>query len=209
MESTPVSAVKQGVRIEVVTIIWMLIEMIISVSAGLAAHSLLLTAFGVDSLIELVSGGILLRRLQMQISEGDLDRVKRAEQRAAWIVAVSLGLLCVYVLISSIHGLLAHSIPDSSPVGILVSAIAMLIMPYLAVTKRRISRIMNSDALAGDAVNSITCAYMAGTVLVGLLLNSLFGWWWSEYAAALVFLLWLVRETLETFEEARKGNLVE
>jgi divalent metal cation (Fe/Co/Zn/Cd) transporter len=77
MESTPVSAVKQGVRIEVVTIIWMLIEMIISVSAGLAAHSLLLTAFGVDSLIELVSGGILLRRLQMQISEGDLDRVKR------------------------------------------------------------------------------------------------------------------------------------
>jgi divalent metal cation (Fe/Co/Zn/Cd) transporter len=209
MESTRVSAPRQGIRIEVVTIIWMVIEMLVSISAGLAAHSLLLTAFGVDSLIELVSGGTLLWRLQMQISGGDLERVKRAEQRAAWIVAVSLALLCVYVLISSIYGLLTHSNPDGSPVGILVSAIAVLIMPYLAVTKRRISRIMNSDALAGDAVNSITCAYMAGTVLVGLLLNSLFGWWWSEYAAALVFLIWLVRETRETFEEAHKVDPLE
>ena len=76
-------------------------------------------------------------------------------------------------------------------------------MPYLAITKRRIAKQIKSEALAGDAINSITCAYMAGTVLVGLGLNILFGWWWIEYVAALLFLFWLVRETWEAFEEAR------
>jgi len=79
-------------------------------------------------------------------------------------------------------------------------------MPYLAVNKRRIAKRIHSDALAGDAANSITCAYMAGTVLVGLTLNSLFGWWWVENVAALLFLVWLVRETWETFEDARQGQ---
>ncbi len=91
--------------------------------------------------------------------------------------------------------------------GIAVSAAAVLIMPYLAVNKRRIARRIHSDALAGDAANSITCAYMAGTVLVGLGLNSLFGWWWAENVAALLFLVWLVRETIEAFEDARHGEI--
>jgi divalent metal cation (Fe/Co/Zn/Cd) transporter len=77
-------------------------------------------------------------------------------------------------------------------------------MPYLAVTKRRIAKRMKSEALAGDATNSITCAYMAGTVLVGLVLNILFGWWWVEDIAALVFLIWLLRETMEAFGEVRE-----
>jgi divalent metal cation (Fe/Co/Zn/Cd) transporter len=72
----------------------------------------------------------------------------------------------------------------------------------IAISKRRISNQIHSDALAGDAVSSITCAYMAGTVLIGLLLNFLLGWWWIEDIAALVFLIWLGRETREAFEEA-------
>ncbi len=76
-------------------------------------------------------------------------------------------------------------------------------MPYLAARKRFVATRIQSDALAGDAVNSITCAYMAGTVLLGLVLNAAFGWWWAEDLAALLFLVWLVRETVEAFEEAR------
>jgi divalent metal cation (Fe/Co/Zn/Cd) transporter len=72
------------------------------------------------------------------------------------------------------------------------------------VSKRRISKRINSAALAGDAANSLTCAYMAATVLAGLLLNVLFGFWWVEYVAALGFLAWLVKETLEVFAEARE-----
>jgi divalent metal cation (Fe/Co/Zn/Cd) transporter len=74
------------------------------------------------------------------------------------------------------------------------------------VTKRRISKRINSVALAGDATNSITCAYMAAAVLVGLVLNTLFGLWWAENIAALVFLVWLIQETLEALEEAREEN---
>jgi divalent metal cation (Fe/Co/Zn/Cd) transporter len=196
--------VRQGVRIEVVSIVWMVIEMAVSIGAGIQAHSVLLTAFGVDSLIELVSGSMLLWRLRMESLGNGLSGVEQAERRAAWVVAISLGLLCLYVLALSLFGVFAHSEPDRSPIGIAVSAAAVLFMPYLASVKRRISRRIDSEALAGDAVNSITCAYMAGTVLVGLLLNALFGWWWSEYAAALLFLVWLIRETVEAFEEARE-----
>jgi divalent metal cation (Fe/Co/Zn/Cd) transporter len=204
MNTTRTADISLGLRIEVITVAWMLVEMAVSVGAGLAAGSALLVAFGIDSLIELVSGGVLLWRLRVERRGGDPQRVEWAEHRAAWIVAVSLGLLCIYVLVSSIAGLVTHSRPDGSPTGIAVCAAAVVIMPFLAVSKRRISRRLDSEALAGDAVNSITCAYMAGTVLAGLGLNILFGWWWVEYAAALVFLVWLIRETIEAFEEARK-----
>jgi divalent metal cation (Fe/Co/Zn/Cd) transporter len=195
-----------GVRIEVITILWMVVEMGVSIGAGIAAGSVLLTAFGVDSLIELVSGSILLWRLSTENRGGDLGSVRRAERRAAWVVAASLSLLCAYVLISSVYLLLIHAKPESSLIGIGISAAALLIMPWLAVSKRRISKRINSVALAGDSANSLTCAYMAATVLAGLVVNALFGLWWVEYVAALVFLAWLVQETREVFAEAREEN---
>jgi divalent metal cation (Fe/Co/Zn/Cd) transporter len=206
MDATRTTDVRMGVRIEVITILWMVIEMAVSIGAGIAARSVLLTAFGMDSLIELVSGAILLWRLSTENRGGDLGSVRRAERRAAWVVAISLSLLCAYVLISSITLLLIHAKPESSLVGIGISTAALLIMPWLAVSKRRISKRINSAALAGDSANSMTCAYMAATVLAGLALNTLFGLWWVEYAAALVFLVWLVKETWEVFTEVRDEN---
>lgn len=203
--TTRATDIRMGVQIEIITIIWMVIEMVVSVGAGIAAKSILLTAFGLDSLIELVSGSILLWRLSIESRGGDLKSVERSERQATWVVAVSLVLLCAYVLISSVYGLFSHSKPESSVIGIGVSAAALFIMPFLAVSKRRISKRIDSAALAGDATNSITCATMAGTVLVGLVLNTLFGLWWAEYIAALIFLIWLIQETREVFEEARVG----
>jgi divalent metal cation (Fe/Co/Zn/Cd) transporter len=200
---TRASDIRMGVRIELITIIWMVIEMVVSIGAGVAARSVLLTAFGLDSLIELVSGSILLWRLSVERRGGDLERVEKAEHSATWVVAVTLALLCAYVLLSSFYGLITRSKPDSSILGIGVSAAALLIMPFLAVSKRRISRRINSAALAGDAANSVTCAIMAATVLVGLVINTLFGLWWAEYIAALVFLIWLSQETRQVFAEAR------
>ena len=203
METTRATEIRLGIRIEVISIIWMVIEMAVSIGAGIAAGSILLTAFGIDSLIELVSGGILLWRLIVESQGGDVDRVEQAEHRAAWVVAVTLGMLCVYVLVSAVYGLMIHTKPESTVVGIGISAAAVVIMPYLAGIKRRVSTRIHSEALAGDAVESITCAYMAGTVLIGLALYALFGWWWVEYIAALLFLVWLARETREAFEEVR------
>ncbi len=204
MDSNRTTDLKMGVRIEVITILWMVVEMSVSIGAGIAARSVLLTAFGVDSLIELVSGSILLWRLSTENRGEDLGSVRQAERRAAWVVAVSLSMLCVYVLISSVYLLLTHAKPESSVIGIGISAAALLIMPWLAVSKRRISKRINSAALAGDSANSMTCAYMAATVLVGLVFSTLFGLWWVEYVAALVFLVWLVLETREVFAEARE-----
>jgi divalent metal cation (Fe/Co/Zn/Cd) transporter len=200
MNTSRVNQVHLGIRIEIVTILWMVIEVGASIAAGIAARSFLLIAFGIDSLIELASAGLLLWRLQVEDRGEDPRKVEAAEHKAARGVAVSLALLCVYVLISAITSLLTRSKPDASPLGIGVSAAALLVMPYLAIRKRRIAKVIHSRALAGDAVNSITCAAMAGTVLIGLVLNALLGWWWAEAAAALVFLAWLGRETWEAFD---------
>ncbi len=114
--------VRAGVRIEIFTIAWMVVEMAVSIGAGIAAGSVLLVAFGLDSLIELVSGGMLLWRLGVESRGGDVERVERAEQRAERVVAVTLTLLCVYVLVSAVYGLIAHTTPENSPLGIGVSA---------------------------------------------------------------------------------------
>ena len=206
METTRTTDIRSGVQIEVISIIWMVIEMAVSIGAGIAARSILLTAFGIDSLIELISGGILLWRLQVESRGGDVERVEQAEHRAEQIVAITLGMLCVYLFISAVYSLIVRSKPETTLLGIGISAAAVVIMPYLALVKRRVSNRIHSEALAGDAVESITCAYMAGTVLIGLLLNTIFGWWWAEHIAALVFLFWLGRETLEAFEEARSES---
>ena len=180
--------------------------MSVSIGAGLAARSALLTAFGIDSLIELVSAGILVWRLEVESRGASAERVERAERRAAWIVAASLALLCLYVLASAAYELATRAGAERSIPGIAIAALAVAIMPVLALFKRRIARRIHSEALWGDAANSITCAAMAGTVLLGLALDGLAGWWWAEPVAALLFLAWLARETREAFEEAREGS---
>jgi divalent metal cation (Fe/Co/Zn/Cd) transporter len=195
--------VRAGVRLEVFTVLWMIVEAVVAIGAGILAGSLLLVAFGLDSVIELISGAILLWRLVVETRGGDIERIESAERRAAWVVFVCLALLCAYVLVAALYGLFTHSKPESSPVGIVLAATAVLVMPWLAVSKRRVAARIGSGALRGDAASSLTCGYMAATVLVGLLLNALLGWWWAEDLAALVFLLWLAQETREALAEAR------
>src|SRR5437016_4371404 len=97
-------ALRTGVLVEVVTIVWMVIEAIVAIGAGVLAGSLLLVAFGIDSIIELVTGGALLWRLTTEERGGSLERVERAENRAAWITGVGLVLLCIYVVVSAVTG---------------------------------------------------------------------------------------------------------
>lgn len=197
-------AVRVGVRIEVFTLAWMVVEAAVSIGAGVVAGSLLLVAFGLDSVIELATGGILLWRLAIEARGGDVEQVEHAEGRAGWVVAVALALLCVYVLASSVYGLVTRLRPESSVVGIGISAAAVVVMPGLGIIKRRLAARLDSGALRGDAASAFTCGYMAATVLVGLALNALLHWWWAEDIAALVFLFWLAGETREALEEARE-----
>lgn len=115
---------------------------------------------------------------------------------------MTLLLLCLYVVTFASVGLATQSKPDTSVPGIVISVAAVIVMPYLAFSKRRLGERIDSSALRGDAAESLTCAYMAATVLVGVVLNAAFGWWWADDIASIVFLGWLARETKAAFEEA-------
>ncbi len=199
-------AVRAGVRVEQLTIAWMVVEAAVAIGAGILARSVLLTAFGIDSVIELVTGGVLLWRLMTEARGGSLGRVERAEHRAAWVIGVGLALLCLYVVASAALSLLVHNKAESSGVGLALAVAAVIGMPILARRKRAIAVHIDSAALRGDAACSITCAYMAGTLLVGLALNAAFRWWWVDGVAALALLYWLIPEAREALEGARAGR---
>ena len=165
-----------GVRIELVTIIWMTIEASIAIVTGFATHSVSLQGFGIDSIIELISGGVLLWRLRVEQRGGTTGVVERAERRAAWITAISLFALAVYIVGDSAFAFLTRSRPEASWWGIGLAISATIVMPLLWQGKLRVARRIESAALKADAMCSITCAYMAITLLVGLLLNKFFGW---------------------------------
>lgn len=200
------ASLQVGVRIESLTVGWMLLEAVLSVGAGVIAHSLVLVAFGLDSVIELVSGGILLWRLTVQARGASLEQVERAERRAAWVVALALVGLMLYMVGSSGLDLITRAKPETSLVGLVVAAIAVIGMPLLAWRKRQIATQLDSAALRGDAACSMTCAAMAATLFVGLAITTLFGWWWADSIAALAFLIWLVPEAREAWEGARAGK---
>lgn len=198
--------VRAGIRWETVTVIWMAIEAVVGIGAGILAHSVLLTAFGIDSVIELVSGGALLWRLRTEAQGGSLERVEWAENRAAWIAGLGLALLCLYILVTSGLSLWAHNQPDRSLAGIGLAIAALILMPVLVVKKRKIAAKINSRALRADAACSLTCAYMAATLLAGLAVTALSGWWWVDAVAALGLLYWIVPEAREAIENARAGR---
>jgi divalent metal cation (Fe/Co/Zn/Cd) transporter len=199
-------AAQAGVHIEQVTVGWMALEAALAIGAGIAAHSFLLVAFGLDSVIELISGGILLWRLTVQARGTSLERVELAERRSAWVVACALLGLSAYIVASAGVSLYTHARPDTSLIGLSVAAAAVIGMPLLARRKRQLAAQLDSAALRGDAACSVTCAAMAAALFAGLALHALLGWWWADSVAALAFLFWLLPEAHEALEGARAGK---
>ena len=196
-------AARQAVRLEIVTVIWMALEAALAIGAGVVARSVVLTAFGVDSVVELLSGTVLVWRMSVEAGGAGIARVDRVERRATIAAAVLLVLLCAYLVISSIGGLLLGIRPEGSVLGIVVAAVAVIGMPLLAWAKRRVNRRLQSAALRADIAETVTCAYMAGVTLAGVALSMLPGAWWLQYVAAIALLIWLVPETKEALEAAR------
>ncbi|HEV2415957.1 MAG TPA: cation transporter [Candidatus Dormibacteraeota bacterium] len=202
------AALRRGVRLEEFTVAWMALEAVLAIAAGVAARSVLLTAFGADSLIELLSGVTLLWRLRVEAGGRDSARVEFVEQRAVWISAALLILLCAYVALTSIAGFVLRIEPERSWLGVAVSAAAVVVMPWLAGRKRAANQTIQSSALRADVAESVTCAYLAGVTLIGAAINAVSGLWWVEYVAAVFLLWWLVPEAREALEDARRGPRV-
>jgi divalent metal cation (Fe/Co/Zn/Cd) transporter len=197
------SNLRAGVIVEWVTIAWMMVEAAVSLRAGIAASSIALLAFGIDSVIELVSAGALLRRLVLERESTPVDsqRVERAERVASRVVGWSLVALAVYVTLDSGYDLWTHVAPDASLWGMAIAAGAVVVMPILVRVKLRVATSINSAALKSDAMCGVACAYMAGTLLVGLALCAAFGWWWADPVAALGVVYFIVREAREALTD--------
>jgi divalent metal cation (Fe/Co/Zn/Cd) transporter len=181
-----------------ITIGWMTIEGAASLLLGWASKSLLLEAFGIDSVIELFSGFVLLWRLRVEASgAAGTERAEEVERRAARYVGYSLYALVLYVALNSGYGLfIAKRITDTheSVWGILIGLVAKIGMPILAAYKLKIAARLNSRALRADAIESITCGYLSIVLMVGLAATWLLGWWWLDSVAALALIPFLIKE---------------
>ena len=173
---------------------WHLVEFAIAVAAGVAAASVALIGFGLDSLIELAAGGIVI-----WLFSGGRGTSEHAERRAQQLIAASYALLVGYIVVESLRDLLASHHPEVSWIGIGLAAVTAPTMPLLARAKRNVGRRLNSSATVSEAGQNMICAYLSIALLVGLLANALFGWWWADPAAALVIAAVAAREGLESW----------
>jgi divalent metal cation (Fe/Co/Zn/Cd) transporter len=182
--------VQRGLRLEYITLSYNVIEAAVSITAGVIAGSIALVGFGVDAVIESISGAVMLWRLRMD----DHHRREEFEQRALRLIGVSFFLLAGYVLYEAVEKLVRQEAPDRSIPGIVLACCSLAIMPVLARKKRQVSREIGSGAMAADSKQTLLCSYLSAILLGGLVLNATLGWWWADPAAGLVMAPVIARE---------------
>ncbi len=188
----------RGLRLEYVTVSWNILEGLVAMGAGLAAGSIALIGFGVDSFVETISGGVLIWRLSSEVRGNlDEDAIERVERRAERLVGVAFLLLAAYVAFEAIRSLLIQDEPRASPIGIALTTLSIVVMLWLARAKRHTGEALGSRALIADAQQTYACWYLSGVTLSGLALNAAFGLWWADPVAALGIVVLLVREGIE------------
>jgi divalent metal cation (Fe/Co/Zn/Cd) transporter len=179
-------------QIQAITIVWMVVEACVSLSAAWMARSPALFAFGGDSAIELLSAWVVLWRFRDQI------RPEQVERQAARIAGVLLFAVAACVAVVSVVSLLGYHEPQPTYLGMAVLAGAAAIMPWLARQKRQLSAVTNSAALRADAAESVLCAYLSWIALVGIGLNAIWHIGWADAAAALIVVPLIVREGFQS-----------
>lgn len=179
------------------TIAWNSIEAVIALVAGAAASSGALVSFGLDSTVEVSAALVALWYLR-----GDDD--ERGE-RAGRLIGITFWALATWVTFDAVTDLVTADRPDESTVGIVLAGVSMVVMPALALAKRRTGSELGSSALVAESNETMVCAYLSVAVLVGLSLNAVLGWWWADPIAALVVAAIAAREGLEAW----RGELLE
>lgn len=180
-----------AVRLEGLTIGWNTIEAAIAITAGIGASSVALVGFGLDSIVE-VSAALVVLWQFFGIPE---DR----EKRALRLIGGSFFTLSAYVAVSSVYDLATRSEPGASTVGIVLTAVSLVVMPALAIVKRRAGGRIGSRTLVADSTQTRLCAYLSASTLAGLAANAALGWWWADPLAALVIAYVAVTEGREAW----------
>lgn len=174
------------------TIGYNVVEAAVAISAGTVASSTALIGFGLDSTIEVLSAAAVA----WQFTRRDPERWEKGTLR---VIAVAFFALAAYVTTTSVLALLGRVDVQHSTLGIVITALSVLVMPFLSLAERRAGRELGSATAIADSKQTLICTYLSGAVLVGLVLNSLFGWWWADPIAGLVIAGLAVREGVEAW----------
>ncbi len=186
---------RQGLLLEYATLGWNVVGSVVILATAAAAHSVALAGFGLDSLVEIGASTIVIWQLK-GVNKG-------RERPALRAIAVSFGLLAVYVLVQSMRSLLLGLHPSASPPALVWLALTLVAMVALSVGKDRVGAKLGNAVLRAEARVTMVDAYLTGSVLVGVLLNATFGWWWADPAAGLVIVFYGVKEGRHAWIEAR------
>jgi divalent metal cation (Fe/Co/Zn/Cd) transporter len=175
-----------------VSVTYNLVEAVIAITAGLVAGSVALVGFGLDSMVEVSSGLIILWQFRHKLPES-------REHQALRLMAISFFALAGYVAFESVRALLSGSEPDASPVGIALAAASLVVMPFLSWAQRRTGQALGSNAVVADSTQTLLCTYLSAVLLVGLVLNATVGWSWADPVAGLVIAVVAVKEGREAW----------
>ena len=185
-------------------LLWNLLEAVVALWAGVETGSVAILAFGLDSIVELLAGAVLVWRLR---TERDEEEAEAAESRARKLVGLTFFLLAVYIGIHSVANLLgAFPQPEPSLAGIGIVVASAVVMSVLYVGKMRIATRMQSRALRAEAMESLFCDLQDVGILVGLALNALFSWWWADPVSALLLIPLFIKEGRENFAGHHHGD---
>jgi divalent metal cation (Fe/Co/Zn/Cd) transporter len=174
------------------TIAYNVVEAIVAITAGSIASSAALIGFGLDSVIEVLSAAAVA----WQFTRRDPERWEKGTLR---VIAVAFFALAVYVTVSSVVALGLGDEVRHSTLGIVITALSVVIMPVLSLAERRAGRELGSATAVADSKQTLICTYLSAAVLVGLVLNSLLGWWWADAIAGLVIAVFAIREGIEAW----------
>lgn len=195
-------AARRAIRYGWFTIGYNLVEGVIAVTAGLAASTVSLIGFGIDSGIEVAAAAVVLTRLTAELRGGHADEAK--ERRALKFIALTFFALAAYVIIEGIRDLIIGEKPETSLVGIILTGASIIIMPWLAQAKRKTGLAMNSRLVIADAAETKLCAWLSVSTFAGLLAYALLGWTWLDPVAGFVIAAFAIMEGKEAWE----GELV-
>jgi cation diffusion facilitator family transporter len=192
--------VKRGLYLEYINVTYNILEAVAAIIFGGLSNSIALVGFGLDSIVESLSGLVLIWRLR-QHGKISPELEEKIERRATRFVAITFFILGVYIAYESIDKLISSEIPEPSLPGIIIAIVSLIAMPFMAWMKYRTGKQINSRALVADSKETIACAFLSVALLLGLGLNYLFGFWQADPIVGILIVVFLFREGWELWNE--------
>lgn len=206
METTRKNNLKQARTLQIWNVIYDVIEVVVSLIAGITANSSAIVGWALDSTIEVISAATLGWRLHGELKGIDEEKVKRRQKITLNVIAVSFTLICIFISYDSITKLINKETASWSTLGLVILLVSLVVNPILIYFKRKYGKKLESPALLADAKDTFICLYQTVVVLTGLLLVNWLEWWWADPVAALLIVPYAAKEGWEAFNKAKNIN---